>query len=350
MAKRLPAVDYNRAVDHNRKTEASGDAHPLSYGGPHKPQRILVTGASGLLGVNLALEASRENSEGSAVEYNRHVYGLVNDNRLSTDHFTVIQGDLLAPGTVERLLDEIQPDWVIHCAALANLDACEADPARAQQLNSEVPRQLAYYVARSGARLLHVSTDAVFDGKRGEYTEEDTPNPVGVYSRTKLEGEQAVLEADPGAVVARVNLFGYSLTGKRSLGEFFLYNLLTGKPVMGFTDVIFCPLLANDLAAIFLNMLESGLSGLYHVVSSECLSKYKFGLRIAHRFGLQENLIQPISVSQAGLKAARAPILSLRTEKLTHALGAPTPTVDAGIERFYQLYQEGYPRYLRSLL
>ncbi len=305
--------------------------------------RILVTGASGLLGINLALEASREHS----------VFGLVNDNRLKTDVFSVTQGDLLVPGTVERLLDEIQPDWVIHCAALANLDACEADPARARQLNTEVPRKLARsirtLVGSGGARLLHISTDAVFDGQRGDYTEEDQPNPVGVYSHTKLASEQAVLEANPEAIVARVNLFGYSLNGRRSLSEFFLNNLQAGKSMMGFIDVYFCPLLANDLALIFLQMLELKLSGLYHVVSSECLSKYDFGVRIARRFGLDESLIQPTSVAQAGLKAARSPNLSLSSDKLTQALGAPTPTVSASLERFYQLYQVGYPLTIKQL-
>jgi dTDP-4-dehydrorhamnose reductase len=299
--------------------------------------RILVTGASGLLGINLALEASREHS----------VVGLVNNNRLKTNVFSVIQSDLLVPGTAERLLDEIQPDWVIHCAALANLDACEADPARAQQLNSEVPRKLAQLVARGGARLLHVSTDAVFDGQRGNYTEEDAPNPIGVYSRTKLEGERAVLEANPQAIVARVNLFGYSLGGKRSLGEFFLNNLLARKTCLGFTDVHFCPLLANDLALVFLRMLELGLGGLYHVVSSECLSKYDFGLRIARRFDLDEKLIEPASVMQGGLKAARAPDLRLSSEKLAQALGNPTPSITNGLERFYDLYQAGYPLMIR---
>ena len=305
--------------------------------------RILVTGASGLLGINLALEASREHS----------VYGLVNDHPLSSAAcssagFQVVQADLLVPGAAQRLLEQIEPDWVIHCAALANLDACEADPARAQQLNSEVPRQLALLVARSGARMLHVSTDAVFDGQQGSYREQDLPNPVGVYSRTKLEGEWAVLAEDSSAIVARVNLFGYSLSGKRSLGEFFLYNLMAGKQVMGFTDVYFCPLLANHLAQIFLRMLALRLNGLFHVVSSECLTKYDFGMRLARLFSLPESLIQPTSVAQGGLKAARSPNLSLRTDKLTQALGAPPPSIETGLEAFYQLYQQGYPAKIRQ--
>lgn len=301
--------------------------------------RILVTGASGLLGLNLALEASKEHT----------VFGQVNTHGLRGTDFSVVQADLLAPGAIERLLDQARPDWVIHCAALAIIDACETDPDRAQQLNSEVPAKLASSVARGGARLVHISTDAVFDGLRGEYTETDAPNPMSVYARTKLEGERAVAKANPDAIVARVNLYGWSLTRSRSLGEFFFYNLQAGRPVKGFTDVYFCPLLANDLAHILLDMLSAGLSGLYHTVSSECITKYEFGVAIARRFGLDEALIVPASVAAGGLKAARSPHLTLRTDKLAQALGRPLPGFFPGLERFYKLYQQGYPQKIRGL-
>ncbi len=301
--------------------------------------RILITGASGLLGLNLALETAPRHT----------VFGTVNNHRLKTGAFTVIQTDLLAPGAVESLLEATRPDWVIHCAALANLDACEAAPDLARQLNTELPRTLAGHVARSGARLVHLSTDAVFDGLRGGYKEEDRPSPLGVYSRTKLEGELAVAEANPGAIIARVNLFGWSLAGDRSLAEFFFNNLSQGRQVMGFTDVFFCPLLANHLAEIFIKMLESKLSGVYHVVSPESLSKYEFGVRLAQRFSLDGSLVQPTPVIKAGLKAARSPNLTLRSDKLTAALGEHLPGVSAGLDKFYSLYLRGYPQMLRSL-
>jgi len=301
--------------------------------------RILITGASGLLGLNLALETTHRHT----------VFGTVHRHALKTSPFTVIQTNLLAPGAVERLLEQTQPDWVIHCAALANLDACETDPLLAKQLNTELPHTLASLVARGGARLLHVSTDSVFDGLRGNYSEEDAPSPVGVYTRTKLEGELAVAKADPTAIVARVNLFGWSLTGKRSLAEFFFNNLSQGKQVMGFTDVFFCPLLANHLADIFVHMLEKNLSGLYHVVSPEGLSKYEFGLRLARRFNLDSSLINPTSVYDSGLKASRSPNLTLRCDKLTRTLGEPIPRLSTGLDRLYTLYQQGYPQMLRSL-
>ena len=301
--------------------------------------RILITGASGLLGLNLALEAAKDHT----------VFGTINKHAIQTNAFTVLQADLLAEGALERLLEQTQPDWVIHCAALANLEDCEAQPALAAQLNSELPAKLAKLVARGGARLLHVSTDAVFDGEKGDYRETDVPNPLSVYARTKLEGELAVAAACPQAIIARVNLFGWSSSGRRSLAEFFYYNLLEGRQVMGFTDVYFCPLLVNDLAALFLRMLALGLSGLYHVVSRDCISKYEFGVRMARRFDLDPNLITPVSVSQAGLTAARSPNLTLRVDKLSQALGAPPPGLTEGIERFYQLHQQGYARWLRQL-
>jgi len=301
--------------------------------------RVLVTGASGLLGLNLAWEASKGHT----------VYGTVNRNTLQTGAFKVIQTDLLAPGAVERLLDECQPDWVVHCAALAVLDACEADPALAGQLNSELPKKLAEHVARGGARLVHISTDAVFDGLRGDYRETDQPNPLSIYARSKLEGERAVAEADPQAIIARINLYGWSLSGQRSLSEFFFYNLQAGKQVMGFTDVYFCPLLANHLANLLLQMLEKGLSGLYHVVSRDCISKYDFGVALARQFNLDEGLVTPTSVAESGLVAARAPRLTLRADKLTQALGAPPPGLSTGLERLFTLYQQGYPQMLKEM-
>jgi dTDP-4-dehydrorhamnose reductase len=305
-----------------------------------RKHRILITGASGLLGLNTALEAAKEHQ----------VFGQVNSQRLNTTAFSVIQADLLVPGAIQRLLEHTQPDWVIHCAALANVDLCETDPQQAQQLNSEVPGELAEYVARGGARLIHVSTDAVFDGQVGDYREQDAPNPLGVYARSKLAGEQAVAASNPQAIIARVNLFGWSLFGKRSLAEFFYNNLSAKKPCMGFTDVFFCPMLANDLGIVFLKMLEAGLSGLYHTVGSQCLSKYEFGIQLARRFGFDESLVIPTSVEDSGLTAVRSPNLTLRTDKLVHALGEPLPNVSTGLEKFYTQYQQGYPQEIRRLV
>ena len=301
--------------------------------------RILITGTGGLLGSNLALEAASDHT----------VFGVDRSCPQKTTAFTPVMADLLDPGVVERILDDTQPDWVIHCAAQANVDACEHNPENARELNTELPRKLAHHVARGGARLLYVSTDAVFDGQKGEYTETDSPNPVNVYAQTKLDGETAVLDASLNAIVARINIFGWSPSGKRSLAEFFFNNLDAGNQIKGFTDIFFCPVLVNDIADLFYQMLDKGLSGLYHVVSSESISKYDFGVAIARRFGFDPGLITPISVTQSGLRAVRSPNLTLRVDKLIHDLRVVPPGLSPAIERFYTLYQQGYPQKLRTL-
>ena len=301
--------------------------------------RILITGASGLLGLNTALEAADQHT----------VFGQVNSHGIKTEAFTVLPADLLEPGAVERLLDQTQPDWVIHCAALASLEACEQNPQLAWELNTDLPRKLAEQCQQGGARLIHVSTDAVFDGKTGGYTEADPASPVGIYTQTKYQAELAVAAANPAALIARVNLFGWSLKGRRSLAEFFFNNLSAGNPVMGFTDVYFCPLLVNDIARIFFRMLELELTGLYHVLSSDSMTKYDFGASIAWKFGLDPGLIAPKSVTESALTAARSPNLTLRVDKLIHDLGETPPTISTGIERFYQLYQQGYPQFIQRL-
>ena len=200
--------------------------------------KLLITGASGLLGLNLSL-----------AEMGTHTIVGVDRSKLVNTPFELIKADLLDPDVEHRILDMVKPDAVIHTAANANVDSCELDPVGARLLNAELPGELADACAKRGIRLVHISTDAVFDGtKHGAYTEADGENPLGVYAQTKLEGERAVQSANPQAIVARVNFFGWSLSGRRSLSEFFVNNLGEGKNVNGFTDVIFCPMWVNHLS------------------------------------------------------------------------------------------------------
>ncbi len=303
-----------------------------------KTMRILVTGASGLLGLNLSLGMIGTHS----------IVG-VDRSKLTGTPFDLVQADLLEAGACSRLIDSVRPDAVIHTAANADVDSCESDPDGARVLNAELPGQLAEVCARRGIHMVHISTDAVFDGaKDGVYTEEDIPNPLGVYARTKLDGENAVLSANSDAIVARVNFFGWSLSGTRSLSEFFFNKLSTGKRANGFTDVYFCTMFVGDLADTLVGMLEKGISGLYHTVGSEAIAKYDFGVRIARQFGFDEGLIKPISVEESGLTAKRSHNLRLSVHKLSTDLGIVIPAVSTGIEKFYTQYTQGYPQKLRS--
>ena len=300
--------------------------------------RLLITGASGLLGINLALEAMSE----------YEVIG-VDRGKLKSPPFSVIKANFFDKNVFEPTLDSTQPDWVINCAALANLEECEKHPDQAKILNTDLPRELADACAKRNIKFVHLSTDAVFDGtKEGAYNEDDEPNPQIIYSQTKFDGELAVQAVNPQAIIARVNFFGWSLGGKRSLGEFFFNNLSEGKNVYGFTDVIFCPMWVNHLAQTLIAMLEKNLSGLYHVVGAQAMNKYQFGVEVARKFGLRESLIAPQSVERSRLTAKRSHNLWLSVHKLSTDLGREIPSFSTGLDGFYTQFQQGYPQKIRG--
>jgi dTDP-4-dehydrorhamnose reductase len=291
-----------------------------------------------MLGINLALETMDEHE----------VIG-VDRGKLQSAPFPVIKTNFFNSNAFDSALNSTRPDWVINCAALANLEECERFPDQAKILNTGLPRELAATCAERNIKFVHLSTDAVFDGTReGAYVEEDEPNPQGVYSQTKLDGERAVLEANPQAIIARVNFFGWSMGGQRSLGEFFFNNLSEGRNVGGFTDVIFCPMWVNHLAQTLIAMLEKDLHGLYHVVGAQPMSKYQFGLNVARKFGLRESLIEPGSVEGSSLTAKRSHNLWLSIHKLSTDLGHEIPSFSTGLDGFYTQFQQGYPQKIRG--
>lgn len=301
-------------------------------------RKILVTGASGLLGLNLGVQMTPR----------FEITGIANSHALSNVPFQVSQADLAQPDAFASILERTKPDWVIHTAALASLDVCEKNPALSRRLNTELPGEVADACQRRAIPLVHISTDAVFNGLRGEYTETDAPNPQGIYAADKWASEQAVAAANPAAIIARVTFYGWSLSGRRSLGEIFVQNLAAGKQINGFTDVIFCPLIVDALAETLLEMLEKGLHGTFHVLSRERLSKFQFGLNIAQRFGFDSSLVNPISVAESGLTARRSPNLTLRVDKLEAALGHPMPGQAEMLDRYHRQYVEGYPEMIRG--
>jgi dTDP-4-dehydrorhamnose reductase len=303
--------------------------------------RLLITGASGLLGLNLALTAH-------ALGYD--VVGWANDSFMLHAQFPVLQVNLLDTDQIRSRILEVSPSLIIHCAALASLEGSEADPELARRLNAEVPGEIARVTFEHEIKMIHISTDSVFDGKRGGYSETDTPSPLNVYAQTKLEGEYAVSSANKEAIIARVNFYGWSLSGRRSLVEFFFNNLSQNIKVNGFKDVFFCPLYTRQLGETLLDMTIKGMSGLYHVLSSEALSKYDFGVKIARKFGFDNQLVNPILLSESGLTATRSPNMNLSVEKIQRDLGHVMPGQDECLDNLYNDYLAGLPGQIKACL
>lgn len=301
--------------------------------------KILIPGISGLLGLNLAFSAlSRWD-----------VIGTIGQHRLSTDQFASFGWQYEKPGDVKRLVEETHPDLVVNCIAVANLETAEKEPDLAWRLNAELPGEFAAACSAMGIPLIQLSTDAVFDGQKGNYTEDDLPNPINTYARTKLAGEAAVQANNPDAIIARVNFYGWSLSGRRSLCEFWFNNLRDGNPLKGTTDLFYNPMMASDLADTLLEMAEKKLHGIYHVSVADQLSKYEFGCRLAAEFGLNPELIEEISWKELDFRADRSPNLTLAVEKVVKALGHPLPDVGSGLNRLHWQLDSGYASAMQKL-
>ncbi len=303
-------------------------------------KRCLVTGASGLLGFNLALFALDKYK----------IIGSCEKEVTAEPPFEMEYADFINKDSVKQLIDQSKPEAIIHCAALANVDQCEKDPALAYRLNTEVPGEIALLTKKFGLKLISISTDSVFDGKVGNYSESDTPNPLNVYARSKLDGEKNVIANDPDAIIARVNFFGWSPSGKRSLAEWFYNNLSKSQKISGFTDVFFNPLEVINLSKLLLKLLENDLAGVYHVASPDTISKYEFGRQIAHLFGFDESLISPTSWQSAGLAADRASNSTLSINKLINDTRVTPPTVRESLSDWHDLYLNKYPQKLISYM
>ena len=302
--------------------------------------RLLITGASGLLGANLVLAATEE-YEVIAL-YHRHAIELEEVQSMSVD--------LSQPGIAKELFDNLQPDWVIHCAADTSIDELESKPERAFRMNRDMAGKVAEAAKECGAKLVHISTDAVFDGISGPYREDDPTQPVNIYGKSKLAGEQAVQAVCPEALIIRTNIFGWNAQPKTSLAEWFLEQLEAGYTCPGLTDINFSPLLVNDLGKLILAMHSEGLYGVFHVPGADCISKYDFGMTIANLFGFDTDQIVPTVSDDIGFKADRPAQTCLVGGKIEHSLGIQLPSIEDGLVRFRALRETGFAARLRDTM
>lgn len=302
--------------------------------------KLFVTGISGLLGLNIALQA-RERYQVSGCYYT-HPIVLTGVQALKLD--------LTSDGDLEQVLDEIRPDIIVHTAGLTNVEACERKPELAYRLNVEASQQVAKMAHQLGAQLVHISTDHLFDGTRALSTESDLPTPLNNYARTKWQAEQAVLEACPNALVIRTNFFGWGTPVKWSFSDWILQGLAAGREMTMFSDVYFTPILINDLISVMIQLIERGASGIFNVVGSERLSKHAFALQIASVFGYPNERICAISVDDFSFAASRPKDMSLSSRKVERHLQSTMPTVVEGLERLQNLDGKGWQQVLEKAI
>lgn len=287
-----------------------------------RSQRILITGASGLLGGNMVHRWSQDHE----------ILGL-DRNPFGGHPVTLV--DLLDRQGLTEIVKGFGPTLIVNSAAMANVDACEKEPDTARAMNVDLIATLSELARETGAPLVHISTDQVFDGASERlYSEADTPAPINEYGRSKLAGEAAALEYERSLVV-RTNIFGWNLArNKGSFGEW-LYDLFDqSDEATLFTDVFFTPIYIGALLDCIEAVLERSITGVLHLVGATSLSKDRFGRLLAQQMGRDDSQVRSGTLADVALQAPRPKHMSLSSARFEELTGMSVPTAEESVRRF----------------
>ncbi|MBI4640058.1 MAG: SDR family oxidoreductase [Candidatus Tectomicrobia bacterium] len=288
----------------------------------HQRLKVLVTGASGFIGMNIA----RYLKERSIVmgTYFNHPYTMMDIPMLSLD---LRDGRALA-----MMVFEMRPYAVVHCAALTDAEFCEKNRALASLINVEGTRRLARVARDIGARMIYLSTDLVFNGEKGWYREDDPVSPVQMYGETKVRGEEAIMEEHDNAAILRVGLvYGSSPLETRSASEWPLHEIQQGRTPTLFTDQFRTPTSALNIARVVGELLDHSFTGILHVAGPDRMSRYEFGCALLEAYGVSLSRIKPGSIEDLPSVSTRPRDSSLNTDLARSLLKTPLLGVNEGL-------------------
>lgn len=289
-------------------------------------KRILICGSNGLLGQRLSLLLSTQ-TEYEVLNTSHH-RTFVFDHQL----FDYTQLDITRKSDVKSLVSSFQPHVILNAASATNVDWCEVHREEAWKVNVVGVENLIEAARKVGGHLIHVSTDYVFDGKSGPYREDDRPNPISYYGRSKLAGENAIRIADVSyAIVRTIVLYGYGIDVKLNFPLWVVRSLKAGERIRCTEDQISNPTYVGDLAHAIERIFNENRTGLYHICGSERVSRYDFALQAARVFGLDERLIDRVKSADLMQKAPRPLVTGFNTEKAQLELGLKAMDVAQGL-------------------
>ena len=261
-------------------------------------KRILIIGSNGMLGQRL----SKFYSEASNVELlTSSAEDITFSPNINYEKF-----DITDKKQVKKIIYSFYPDIIINTAAYTNVDKSEIEKELTWAVNVTGVELIAKYASSIDARVIHISTDYVFDGKSGPYDEKHIPNPIGYYGRSKLAGENALKCGNCDYTILRTNvLYGPAANGRPDFVKWVVNSLKENQNIRIVTDQINNPTYIDDLVRAINKVQEYNKLGVYNIGGPEFLSRYDFTLRIAEYFKLDKNLITPILTEELKQNAKR---------------------------------------------
>jgi dTDP-4-dehydrorhamnose reductase len=279
-------------------------------------KRVLICGANGLLGQKVSLVLSGNTA-----------YEVLNTSRNRTfvldDHlFDYTQLDITQKGDVKSLVSSFQPSVIINAAAATDVDWCESHREEAWKTNVLGVEHLVESARKVSAKLIHVSTDYVFDGKHGPYAEDAQPKPLSYYGKAKLAGENSVRTGGISyAIVRTIVVYGTGIGVRDNFALWAIRNLRIGKPIRCADDQVSNPTHVSDLADGIIRIFELDRTGIFHICGRERLSRYEFALRTAEVFGFDPSLIVRMKSADLSQLAPRPLVTGFITQKAEQELG-----------------------------
>jgi len=283
--------------------------------------KILVVGSNGLLGEGILHIANKTN------------HNIVPTYFEKKDHVQKLKLDIRDEHQVNNLLTKIEPDVVINASSITNPELCKENPENAYLTNVDGVKNLAKTCNMLGSYFIQLSTEYVFDGKNGPYTELDKPNPISIYGKTKYISEKTTLAINSDFCIARTAmLFGWSKT-KSNLATYTISKLRNKENIKVIDDQIVSPSYNNNIGEMLIEIGEKKLSGIHHVSGASIVSRYEFALKLANIFHLNDSLIEPISINKIGWKAKRPLQCGLLINKISRILATKSLTIEESIDR-----------------
>ena len=256
---------------------------------------------------------------------------------LPEEGYTFQTLDILDFSTTTSLLNEFRPDVIINASALSAVDYCEQHPEEAYAMNVSTVKHLAEYSQTNDCRLIHLSTDFVFDGKASEaYTETDIPNPVNYYGKTKRWGEEAIEQTCSNYAIVRVEVvYGKPFPGQHGNIVHLVKNRLeNGQSIRVVSDQFRSPTWVEDIACAIESLLSNKYQGIYHICGGETLSVADIAYRVAQYFGLDASLIQPVTTEEMNEVTPRPLFSPMSTKKAFQEWGYQPSVLEKGFKEW----------------